>query len=92
MPKLKKRGRSFSAENQPLGKPWDACEIAKLGTARDSAIASQLGRSRQSVIHKRRALGIPAFFRPGRPPLSENATALQLGGNCKCNSSASTGL
>jgi len=72
--------------------PWTDSELALLGTARDGEIARQVGRSQTAVRLKRTALGIPPAVKRGRPPISANATALQLAGDYKCNSSASTGL
>lgn len=66
-PHLKKRGRSFSPTHQPRGTPWQAHELAALGSATDGTLAAALGRSRLSVYLKRRALGIPAACPPGRP-------------------------
>lgn len=66
-PKAKPRGMAFGPDHQPRGKPWSAVEIQRLGTGPDSVIADELGRSRSSVILKRRELSIPAHQPPGRP-------------------------
>ena len=59
--------RHFSATFQPRGRPWDPAELALLGTASDGSVAARLGRTRRSIILKRRELGIPAGARRGRP-------------------------
>ena len=58
----------FGADHQPRGKPWTAGELSALGTASDKAIGDQLGRSRASIIAKRRELGIAPHQGKGRPP------------------------
>jgi len=72
--------------------PWIESELALLGTARDGAIARQVGRSQTAVRLKRATLGIPPAVKRGRPPISANANRMQMQCDYKCNPSALTGL
>ncbi len=55
----KLRGK-FGIEVLPVRRPWQAAEIALLGTAPDDEVAAQLGRSSVIVRRKRWKLHIRA--------------------------------
>jgi hypothetical protein len=47
---------------------WTPAEDALLGTSSDAELGDLLGRSRSSVVGRRRKLGIKAYRSPGRAP------------------------
>lgn len=68
-------GRPFGLNHQPRGKAWTPGELSALGSAPDHITAAELGRTRSSVIWKRRSLGIPAHQPPGRPSVQSTTRA-----------------
>jgi hypothetical protein len=63
----------------PPPDPWPTAALERLGKVPDSAIAADLGISRQAVAAKRTTLGIPAAgAKPGPKPRGEEAEGLRI--------------